>query len=257
MSPTVDHRWLHAAPTPGPKVRRPQISRPSAPTPCSSAKRHDAVRRNRRRPQHAASSRTHNCDWVGRRATTTRRGRTPGLPPAGRPPRRGRCGCRARMALSDRAAPARVHRRDEPDAVPLVVDHAVGPSRLRSSTASRTARSARRASPCSRCRCRSRPAIGVRFTGARASRCSDARPGARPRSGVTHPQVAAVESVRRLMSADSNLASSASRVMSSRCEAVVRVCRRGSDRGGQLRRSGSGSDQITGASGHDAGGPVP
>ena len=113
---------------------------------------------------------------------------------------------------------------------PLVVDHAVRPSRLRSSTASRTARRARRASPRSRCRCRSRPAIGVRFTGARASRCradakpgsqpgsqpaarsaastaasrpmpdghleaDDARPGARPQPGVTHAQVAAVESV--------------------------------------------------------------
>lgn len=63
--------------------------------------------------------------------------------------------------------------------------------------------------------------------------------------------------LRRLMSADSNLASSASRGMSSRCEAVVRVCRRGSDRGGQLHRSGGGSDQITGARGHDAGGPAP
>ena len=60
-------------------------------------------------------------------------------------------------------------------------DHAVRPSRLRSSTASRTARTARRASPWRRCRCRSRPAIGVRFTGARASRCSaDAKPGSEP-----------------------------------------------------------------------------
>ena len=107
-----------------------------------------------------------------------------------------------------------------------VSDHAVRPSRLRSSTASRSARRARRASPCSRWRCRSRPAIGVRFTGARASRCraeakpgsqpaarstrldrggaadarrhlqaGDARPGTRPWPGVTHTQVAAVESV--------------------------------------------------------------
>ena len=44
-----------------------------------------------------------------------------------------------------------------------VSDHAVRPSRLRSSTASRTARRARRASPCSRCRCRSRPAISGRL----------------------------------------------------------------------------------------------
>ena len=40
------------------------------------------------------------------------------------------------------------------------------------------ARNARCASPWRRCRCRSRPAIGVRFSGARASRCSaDAKPG--------------------------------------------------------------------------------
>ena len=52
---------------------------------------------------------------------------------------------------------------------------------LSSSTASRTARNARRASPWRRCRCRSRPAIGVRFTGARATRCSaDAKPGSQP-----------------------------------------------------------------------------
>ena len=41
-----------------------------------------------------------------------------------------------------------------------------------SSTASRTARSANRGFPWRRCRWRSKPAIGVRFTGARASRCS-------------------------------------------------------------------------------------
>ena len=35
--------------------------------------------------------------------------------------------------------------------------------------------------PCSRCRCRSRPAIGVRFTEARASRCrADAKTGSQP-----------------------------------------------------------------------------
>ena len=68
-----------------------------------------------------------------------------------------------------------------PPVRPLVVDHAVRPSRLRSSTASRTARRARRASPCSRCRCRSRPAIGVRFTGARASRCRAERTVRPPR----------------------------------------------------------------------------
>ena len=60
-------------------------------------------------------------------------------------------------------------------------EHAVSPSRLRSSTASRTARRARRVSPCSRCRCRSRPAVGVRLTGARASRYrADAKPGSHP-----------------------------------------------------------------------------
>ena len=68
-----------------------------------------------------------------------------------------------------------------PPVRPLVVDHAVRPSRLRSSTASRTARRARRASPCSRCRCRSSPAIGVRFTGARASRCRAERTVRPPR----------------------------------------------------------------------------
>ena len=45
---------------------------------------------------------------------------------------------------------------------------------LRSSTALRTARKARRASPCSLCRCRSRPAIGVWSPG-------PVRPGAEPR----------------------------------------------------------------------------
>ena len=102
-----------------------------------------------------------------------------GCPLRGVRPRRWLCGCRARTARGSRRRrfyarasrpasrlvhPTRAHGRDEPDAS-LVVDHAVRPSRLRSSTASRTARRARRASPCSRCRCRSRAAIGVRFTG--------------------------------------------------------------------------------------------
>ena len=78
----------------------------------------------------------------------------------------------ARVAL-DRAV-------DESDASAVVV-HAVRPSRLRCSTASRTARSAKRGSPCRWCRCRSRPAIGVRLTGARASRWSaDAKAGSQP-----------------------------------------------------------------------------
>ena len=78
-----------------------------------------------------------------------------GCPLRGVRPRRWRCGCRARTALSDRAAgvlraasrPASrlVHRPEPTDATspmrPLVVDHAVRPSPLRSSTASRTARS--------------------------------------------------------------------------------------------------------------------
>ena len=61
------------------------------------------------------------------------RGRTPGLPPAGRPsPPLGGCGCRARTALRSRrrgstrgvasrlavGPPAPAHRRDEPDASP-------------------------------------------------------------------------------------------------------------------------------------------
>ena len=41
-------------------------------------------------------------------------------------------------------------------------------SALRRDAASRTARKVRRSSPCGRCRCRSRAAIGVKFTGARA-----------------------------------------------------------------------------------------
>ena len=92
------------------------------------------------------------------------RGQTPGLPPRGRPP-------------GDVGGAAVVRERPA-DSTPLtaagwstVSDHAVRPSRLRSSTASRTARKARRASPCSRCRCRSRPAIGAP---------GPARPGAEP-----------------------------------------------------------------------------
>ncbi len=89
------------------------------------------------------------------------------------------------LRAASRPASRLVHRPESTDATspmrPLVVDHAVRPSRLRSSTAWRTARRARRAFPCSRCRCRSRPAIGVRFTGARASRCrADAKTGSQP-----------------------------------------------------------------------------
>ena len=130
----------------------------------ATACRGDFHRRTRRAPPPR-----HRNRW----AATALRGRTPGLPLRGVRPRRWRCGCRARMALSDRAAgvlrpasrPAsRLVHRPEPTGAtspmrPLVVDHAGRPSRLRSSTASRTARRARRASPCSRCRCRSRPAI--------------------------------------------------------------------------------------------------
>ena len=111
------------------------------------------------------------------RVSTTCRGRTPGLPPAGVQPRRWRCGCRARAALSDRGAgvlrrggrdPPRglVHRPEPNDATsrsgPLFVDM---PSVLRGCVRAppRAPRAgARRASPCSRCRCRSAPEANAR-----------------------------------------------------------------------------------------------
>ena len=102
--------------------------------------------------------------------------------------RAARCGASGRAAggaaVATRLAvgpPARAHRRDEPDAFP---SSSIMPSVLRGCVrapprAPRVGQGVR--TPCSRCRCRSRPAIGVRFTGARASRCSaDAKSGSQP-----------------------------------------------------------------------------
>ena len=126
----------------------------------------------------AAVSRSVRRDAARRRSRDGARGRgwTPGLP---------------RRGVRRRGRPVRAVVRERPaDATSLTaaVSRLVGGQRsCRPSFAVAFEhrlphpRRARRASPCSRCRCRSRPAIGVRFTGARASRCrADAKPGSQP-----------------------------------------------------------------------------
>ena len=143
------------------------------------------------------------------------RGRTPGLPPRGRPP-------------GDVGGAAVVRERPA-DSTPLtaagwstVSDHAVRPSRLRSSTASRTARKARRASPCSRCRCRSRPAIGAP---------GPARPGAEPTRSP-----AASRPLRRLDRGGAAIADCLTASRGGRCPPRGPPTARGRPRAGSGRR---------------------
>ena len=93
---------------------------------------------------------------------------------------------RARPGADSRAAPCgRAHRRPSSSIMPF------RPSRLRSSTASRTARRARRGSPCSWCRCREVPRSTSGSPG-------PARPGTEPtRSPAASPPLAPPPRPRR------------------------------------------------------------